>query len=63
MPALAEDLDPGLLEMLASTGSLSEKQVGLVETIIGKKIQAAPAAEAATEPAAESAPDAPSKSE
>jgi len=42
---LASDLDPGLLEMLAGSGSLTPKQVTLVETIIGKKIAAAEAAE------------------
>ena len=51
--SLAEDLDPGLLEMLATTGSLTEKQVSLVETIIGKKIKSDPAPSPAAEPSTE----------
>jgi len=37
--ALAQDLDPAILEMLASTGALTDQQVGYVETIIGKSIK------------------------
>ncbi len=51
--SLAEDLDPGLLEMLASNGALTPKQVELVEQIIGKKI--AKPTEEPTEPAAAAA--------
>lgn len=43
---LANELDPAVLEMLASSGALTPKQVELVETIIGKKIRTAQAEEA-----------------
>lgn len=43
---LANQLDPAVLEMLASSGVLTPEQVGLVETIIGKRISAAKAEEA-----------------
>lgn len=36
---LANDLDPALLETLASSGALDEKQIELVETIIGKSVR------------------------
>lgn len=35
---LANDLDPAVLEGLAQAGLLSDKQLGLVETILGKKL-------------------------